>query len=214
MTKLKEKKKEIKPKEKATNAPWNWVAGIIIVIIIALIAYLAFFNKPAYEDKNPARPYYGNPNAKLLVEEFSDFQCPACGQAYILNSPVIEEFKDKIKFEYKHFPLTSLHPNAFPAAVAAECALDQGKFWEMYNLLFKNQQNLSKENLLNFASQLKLNEESFKACIESGVKDKYVNADKAEGEKRGLQGTPTYFVNGKKLDNWTLLKSEIEKALR
>ncbi|MEW6295612.1 MAG: thioredoxin domain-containing protein [Candidatus Diapherotrites archaeon] len=214
MTKLKEKKKEIKREKGQTKIPWSIIGGIIIVIIIALVAYLAFFNKPAYEDKHPARPYYGNPNAKVLVEEFSDFQCPACGQAFILNSPVIEEFKDKIKFEYKHFPLNSLHPNAFPAAVASECALDQNKFWEMYELLFKNQQNLSKENLLNFASQLKLNEESFKACIESGVKDKYVNADKAEGEKRSVQGTPTYFVNGKKLDNWTQLKSEIENVLQ
>jgi len=215
MTKLKEKKKEIKRKEeKITKVPWNWIAGIIIVIIIVLIAYFAFFNKPYYEDKNPARPYYGKPAAKVLVEEFSDFQCPACGQAFILIKPIIEQYKDRIKFEYKHFPLTSLHPNAFPAAVAAECALDQNKFWEMYNLLFQNQQNLSKENFLNFASQLKLNEESFKACIESGAKDKYVNADKAEGEKRGMQGTPTFFVNGKKLDNWSQIKSEIENALK
>ena len=215
MPKLKEKKKEIKPrKEKEQAVPWNWIAGIIIVAIIVLIVYFYFFNKPYYEDKHPARPYLGNPEAKVLVEEFSDFQCPACGQAYVLTKPIIEQFKDRIKFEYKHFPLTSLHPNAFLAAIASECALDQNKFWEMYNLLFQNQQNLGKEGLLNFAGQLKLNEELFKNCIESGVKDKYVNADKAEGEKRGVQGTPSFFINGKKLDNWAQLKSEIEKALQ
>lgn len=151
---------------------------------------------------------WSNKKEKVLVE-FSDLQCPACGQYHNLLLDQLDKDKEvtsKITFVYKHFPLDAAHPHAREAAYAAEAAGKQGKFFEMHDLIFENQATWSEEanpvnTFIGFAKKLKLNEDQFKKDMASNeVKDR-VQKDFLAGNDVGVQGTPTFFLNGKKLDN-------------
>ncbi|MBN1258402.1 thioredoxin domain-containing protein [Candidatus Peregrinibacteria bacterium] len=143
-------------------------------------------------------PQVMNPKAAVFVEEFSDLQCPAC--AFI--SPVVTEIVRRnpgiIKLAFYHFPL-SYHPFAFIAAEAAECAADQGKFWEFMDTVYKNQSSLNEDFLYSVADQLGLNAGSFKTCMETRAKKTVVQMGFQEGRDRQIPGTPTLFVNGKRV---------------
>ena len=131
--------------------------------------------------------------------EFSDFQCPFCGRFFEQTLPLIEERyikTGKVRFVYKDFPLESIHPQALPAASAARCAGEQGKFWDYHDLIFNNQALLSDTNYKQWAEQLGLDMDDFSSCYDSG---KYVNdirADLQEGSRAGVQGTPGFLING------------------
>lgn len=162
------------------------------------------------------RPIKGSPEAKLVLEEFSDFQCPACKSAQPIVDEVIKTFGERIQFKYRHYPLITIHPQAFRAALAAECANDQGKFWEYHDLLFANQPNFSRDDLLTYARQLQLNidgDHGFAACLDARAKTEVVRADMREGEKRGVRGTPTFFLNGEAIADWSQLKNIIQAKL-
>ena len=137
----------------------------------------------------------GNADAPVLIEEFSDPECPACG----VIGPQIEEFArnntDLVRLEYYHFPL-SYHENAFIAAEASECAGDQGKFWEYLGTVYANQKSLSEDFLYNIADDLELNRTSFDACLEGHDKKGKIVAHQREGRVRNLPVTPTLYVNG------------------
>ncbi len=185
------------------------------VIVIALIAWWAWAGSqvPAYPNVNSPRPTLGSPTARVKVEEFSDFECPACKAAEPTAQDVIKTFGDQIYFNYRHFPLVTVHLQAFTAALAAECANDQGKFWQYHDSLFQHQPALSKADLKTYAAALQLNTDSFNACLDSRAKQGVVRADMAEGDKRGVNATPTFFVNGSKVQDWTKLKEVIQSAL-
>lgn len=189
------------------------IVAAVIVVGGIIWAVLAMRGGTDYPEINSARPFLGSAEAMVIVEEFSDFQCPACQSAQLTVKQVAKEFGDQIRFEYKHFPLTRIHPRAFTAALAAECANDQGKFWEYHDLLFANQPNFSSSNLESYAISLSLDVESFSACLDNRAKADIVRADIDEAESRGVNSTPTFFVNGKKLNNWGLLGEEIKAAL-
>ncbi|MBI5466569.1 MAG: thioredoxin domain-containing protein [Candidatus Kerfeldbacteria bacterium] len=188
------------------------VGGVIIVVAVAVIVW---FNKskPFYPDINSPRPVKGSSEADITLQEFSDFQCPACLAAQPVVQDVIKTFSDRLKLEYKHYPLVTIHTQAFRAALAAECANDQGKFWEYHDLLFANQPSFSTDELLGYASQLDLKADSFAACLDSRAKTSVVRADVAEGGKRGVNATPTFFLNGEKVQDWTKLKELIQSKL-
>ncbi len=137
----------------------------------------------------------GNENAPILIEEFSDPECPACG----VISPQIEEFArnntELVRLEYYHFPL-SYHEHAFIAAEAAECAGDQNKFWEYLGTTFKNQESLSEDYLYNIADSLELDRTLFDTCLDNHDKKAKIVAHQREGRIRNLPGTPTLYVNG------------------
>jgi len=147
----------------------------------------------------------GSPDAKNILVEYSDFQCPACRQYYLLLKRVSEELGNKVQIVYRNFPLTSIHRNASLAARAAEAAGVQGKFWEMHDQIFENQSSWSEStnprSLFNsYAENIGLNLEQFKQDIESSqVKDK-VNKDYNSGIQAGVPGTPTFFLNGEKIN--------------
>lgn len=146
-------------------------------------------------------PRLGNPNAKVVIIEFSDFQCPYCKKFATETLPkIIENYGDKILFVYRDFPL-EFHELAFNASVAANCAREQGKFWEYHDILFERQaewaNNASK--FIDYAKELELDVEAFKACIESGKYIEEVKKDFLDGLHAGVDGTPTFFVNGKKV---------------
>ena len=140
-------------------------------------------------------PYKGNPDAKLVIVEFADFECPHCREMGVLMGKLAKKHGDKIAVYYKHFPLGG-HTNAAFAARATVAAHKQEKFWPMHDVIFENQRSLSPEKILRFAQQLGLNETKFKADLESPEIAQVVAADKKAGEDAQLTGTPTIFFNG------------------
>lgn len=147
--------------------------------------------------KRPAHPG-SNPAASVIVREYADLQCPACRAAFeVLNPQIIEKFGKDIRLELMHFPLQTLHPWALAAAEAAECAADQGKFWEYTDLVYLEQDKLDGKQLIAWAEQLKLESDLFDRCTRSHIKRKAIIAEYDQGSKLGVRGTPTYLVNGK-----------------
>ena len=147
----------------------------------------------------------GNREAAVILVEYSDFQCPACAAYYPLVKQLSEEFGDKMVFIYRHFPL-SQHQNAESAAVAAEAAGRQGKFWEMHDLIFDNQNEWAKsarwsveDIFVKYAEKLNLDLEKFKADLDLKEIKQKVSKDLESGVNAKVNGTPTFFLNGKKL---------------
>lgn len=141
----------------------------------------------------------GQATAKVVMVEFSDFQCPYCGRYATETFPQID--KDyiktgKVRYIFYHYPLT-FHQYAQKAAEAAECAGEQGKFWEMHDKLFKTQDKLTVADLKQDATTLGLNAANFNTCLDSGKYEDQVQADFTLGQNVGVQGTPAFFVNGK-----------------
>jgi len=127
---------------------------------------------------------------------------------------LMEKYADQIKLEYKYLPLVVLHPNAYNAALAAECANDQGKFWEMYDLLFANQNNLTKSDLKLYASQMDgLNADSFNICLDTKAKKNVIDADLNEAAAKGINATPTFFLNGREVEDYGELDNLIQNLL-
>ncbi len=178
----------------------NWsIFGIIILIIIALI--VAKVAKDVdYIDPGTPKPILGNPDAKITLIEYGDLQCPACGFAHPEVKQIIQDYNDKIKYEFHHFPLVNIHKYAHKASQAAECANDQGKFYEYIDIAYANQKLLTSNYLKKYALQLNLDSVKFDNCLDSGAKEDEVNKDLSEAIKLKLRGTPTFFVNGKEVN--------------
>lgn len=141
-------------------------------------------------------------NATVTVTEYGDLQCPSCkGAQDIVVKPLIAKYGKQIRFQFSQFPLTGLHPYAMMAAEASECAADQGKFWEFVDMDFTNQASLSKDSLEKWASDLKLDMDLFGRCTKSHIKRPTIQAEYRSGQQLGVNGTPTFFVNGKKVDS-------------
>lgn len=138
---------------------------------------------------------FGSKNAKVTLVTFSDFECPYCGRFYPTVKEIMKQYGDKVRVVFKHFPL-SFHKNAQKAAEASECAAEQGKFWQMHDKIFENQQLLSFDQLKAWAKDLKLNTSQFNSCLDSGKFAQKVQADMQEGAQKGVDGTPATFVNG------------------
>jgi len=188
-----------------------WVLVIILAVILLIIWLVAKnSNKVDYTEIGDGPHLKGSPEASVSLVEFSDFQCPACSLAFITVNNITEKYGDKIRFEYKNFPLISIHRYAYKAAEAAECAADQGKFWEMYDLLFHNQANLTYSDLTNYASQIDgLDASLWQNCLDSGVKKKRVDEDILEGNSNGYNSTPTFILNSQKVEDWSQLEDMV-----
>lgn len=143
-------------------------------------------------------PLRGAPMAPVTIVEFSDFQCPFCAAAHQDLDRLAREFEGQIKLVFKHFPLGG-HDRAMPAARAAEAALAQGKFWEMHDLLFDHQHSLQDADLESYARQLHLDVDRFKADMLAAPAQEHIDADRQEGERLGIRGTPTIYINGRLL---------------
>lgn len=157
----------------------------------------------------------GNAQAKAYLVEFSDFECPACGAAQPTVSAIVNQYKSKMLFVYRHFPL-SIHPFAEKAAEAAEAASAQGKFWEMHDLLFANQDKFSDSEFDVLAKQLNLDMTKFDADMKNGTYANRVNEDITAGTQFGINATPTFFLNGKQLDiaSYDDLKNAVDQAVK
>jgi len=149
-------------------------------------------------------PIMGPENAPVTIVEFSDYQCPFCARTEPLIHEALDAYPTQTRFVYKHFPLTSIHPQAMPAALAAAAAQQQGKFWEMHELLFANQRALGDEQLREYARKLNLDMARFDADRQSEAIKQQVQEDAKLAQRVGVRGTPTIFVNGKLLENRSL----------
>ncbi len=143
-------------------------------------------------DDDPAK---GSEKAPVTIVEFSDYQCPYCSRAEAVVKQILENYKDKVRFVYRDFPLP-MHPQASKASEAAQCARDQGKFWEYHDALYADQSKLAPADLQATAERLGLKAEAFRTCLESGKYAEEVSKDLADGQKAGVSSTPSFFVNG------------------
>lgn len=165
----------------------------LFALAIALVLLFGCAS-PLNEGVSPdGRPYRGATNAKLTIYEYSDFQCPFCDRARQNVEEVLRQYPGSVKLEYRYFPLAS-HPRGFASALAGACAEEQGKFWAMHDLMFDNQEALEDADLEKYALQVGMNVADFQKCLSFPQAAQKVNADKAQGESLGVQGTPTFFI--------------------
>lgn len=136
------------------------------------------------------------PASSVTIEEFTDFQCPFCGRSQETMAQLESNYAGRVTRVFKHFPLTQIHPNAMTAAIASECARNQGKFGEYRDILFANQQSLSSGDLKNYAAGLGMDAAIFNQCLDGEQTRPIVERDMAEGTRRGISGTPTFYLNG------------------
>jgi protein-disulfide isomerase len=138
----------------------------------------------------------GPPDAPVTLVEYGDYECPYCGEAYPVVKALQERLGDQMCFVFRNFPLTQVHPHAEEAAEAAEAAGAQGKFWEMHDLLYENQDALEPEDLVLYARALKLDLPRFVLEMREHVYVERVREDFRSGVRSGVNGTPTFFING------------------
>ena len=142
-------------------------------------------------------PVMGKEKAPVTIIEYSDYQCPFCARNFNDVMPILEEeYIDtgKVKFVMRENPLTNLHPDAMKASMAALCAGDQGKYWEMQKELFTNQKQLKEDNLKTYAANIGLNTASFNECLDGNQHQSTISKDMASGAKLGVRGTPGFFI--------------------
>lgn len=201
--------------------------AIIAVVVVVLIGIFAFTgNKSPDGSKSsggstPTNHVEGQGKSGVTLVEYGDYECPYCEQYYPVVKQVQAEFNDQIYFQFRNFPLTSIHQNAFAGARAAEAAGLQGKFWQMHGALYENQnqwaQSSDPTKVFNqYAQQLGLNVTQFKKDYSSTKVNDLINADMAAGNKLGVDATPTFYLDGKKIDVTTSassFESQIKDAI-
>jgi protein-disulfide isomerase len=179
---------------------------IVIGIIVAVAGFL-YFTRPAEEVKaDPSNHTSGNGSTGVVLMEYGDFQCPACAQYFPILAQVKEKYKDHITFQFRHFPLESIHKNARAASRAAEAAGRQGKFWEMHDLLYQNQTAWQEASdplsvFEGYAQAAGVQDlEKFKVEMRGADVNAVINADLNLGRELGASSTPTFVLDGKRLE--------------
>jgi protein-disulfide isomerase len=158
----------------------------------------------------------GDPDAPCTLVEYGDYQCPSCGHAYPIVKRVQKHFGKRLLFVFRNFPLSEMHPYAEPAAETAEFAAAHHKFWEMHDLLYENQDRLDDALLFQLAQQLQLDPEKLRQALASKEFEPRVRADFRGGVRSGVNGTPTFFINGQRHDgayDYASLVEAIERVL-
>ena len=158
----------------------------------------------------------GPDSAPVTLVEYGDYECPHCGHAYPMVKRLQQQFGDSLRFVFRNFPLTQIHPMAEPAAEAAEFAATHGKFWEMHDGIFEHQSRLSPDLLLKLAAKNGLDASALTEALENSTYEERVKQDFAGGVRSGVNGTPTFFVNGIRQDfpDFETLSQAIEDARR
>ena len=138
----------------------------------------------------------GSPDAPLTLVEYGDYECPYCGEAYPIVKRLQRHFGKKLRFVFRNFPLREAHPQAESAAETAEFAGSNGRFWEMHDRLYENQSELGLELYLSLAKELGLSSSSLQQALESGTYRERIRSDFTSGVRSGVNGTPTFYING------------------
>lgn len=159
----------------------------------------------------------GDPGAKCSLIEYGDYECPSCGEAYPIVHRLQKHFGDRLSFVFRNFPLSQMHPWAEPAAEAAEFSAEHGKFWEMHDLLYENQKSLSEMLFVKLAKSLDLSSAQLKTAVTEQKYQVRIKSDFLGGVRSGVNGTPTFFINGQRHNesyDFVSLTEAIERALR
>jgi protein-disulfide isomerase len=162
---------------------------------------------------NDRAPAMGPADAKVTLVEFSDFQCPFCGRFFSTLKQVEDKYAGKVRIVYRQYPIPSLHANALKAAEASLCANEQGKFWELHDLMFQEQNLLTIKDLKTKAGRLGLDQKKFDSCLDTGHYAEQVQEDMKEGGRVGVTGTPALFVNGVPIDGGAVGLDVLSKAI-
>lgn len=201
----------------------KFLAFIVAIIVLAFVYYFYAIN--ARKDQpigevtvSQADHVRGTVGAKVTLVEFGDFQCPACGAYEPIVRQVTADNAGTLQVVFKHFPLTQIHQNALLAAKASEAAANQGRFWEMHDMLYDKQQEWSgalnaRDMFIGYATSIGLDIKQFTQDLNSSDIEKKIVAEYKEGVNLGIQGTPTFFLNGKQIDNPGSLE-EFNKVIR
>ncbi|MFA5022020.1 MAG: thioredoxin domain-containing protein [Patescibacteria group bacterium] len=144
-------------------------------------------------------PKLGPKDAKVIIVEFGDFECPACGKSYSVMQQVLKDYGTKVLFVFRNFPLINDHPRALPTAMAGQCAYEQGGFWEMYSRIYSNQDKIADTDLRNYALQIGLNMQQYDNCVGTSKYYNKIESDVQQGLEVGVEATPTFFINGVKI---------------
>ena len=199
---------------------WKIVAGIVVVLMGGSILYAQQAGKNANEGVVLSENIKGNQDSSVVLTEYADFQCPACAQFYPIVKTIQEQYGDQLAIEFKHFPLVSIHPHALPAAKAAEAAGVQGKFFQMHDKLFENQNSWSKSGtpqvfFNQYAEELGLDVALFKKHMRASMIEDKIREDMEGALSKGFTGTPSFLLNGEVLEFETYEEfiSKIEAAL-
>lgn len=224
LRKLAELEKTIQEKKQNTV---KWIAiTLSSVLFLFFFAWIVVSSKQSatqtVSDVTHGGHVRGNVDAKVALVEFSDLQCPACRAAKPNVDKILNDYKDKVKLVYKHFPLKTVHKNALAAAYASEAAAKQDKFFEFHDLLFEKQDDWAneanpEEKFLSYVKELKLKEDQFKKDVSSEDVIKKVQDEEQEAIENGVNSTPTFFVNNKKVDyngNYDDLKKAVDDELK
>lgn len=184
----------------------------VIIMAVAVVAFigLIIFNKqdakaPEGNSNITSSEHIVSPDAPVKLVEFGDFQCPACAAYYPIIKQIKAEYGDKLSFQFRHFPIVSIHPNAMSAHRAAEAAGRQDKFWEMHDLLYERQSAWTNSKspasvFEGFAQELGLDLEKYKQDLASSEIQDIINADLRAGQEAKVTATPGFVLNGKKLE--------------
>ena len=171
-----------------------------IALTLSLTLFLVACGSKDEFSKKAEREPKGNPSGAVTVVEFGDLQCPACRAAHTkIVEPLLEQYGKVIRFEFRHFPLRSIHRFAMDAAESAECAADQGKFWEFIDISYAKQNEMSHEAFPKWAEELGMDVDIFERCWKSHAKRDIVLEDYKQGREKEVSGTPTFFVNGERV---------------
>jgi protein-disulfide isomerase len=171
----------------------------LLIPVIVAIAVSAPQEPQRIDVATAGYPARGPATAPVTIVEFSDFECPFCGRLFPTLKAVEKIYLDRVRIVYRQFPLRRIHPLAQKAAEASLCANEQGRFWEMHDSLFGDQEHLTVDALKARAAELKLNTATFNACLDSGKQAAAIDKDIADGAKAGVTGTPAMFINGRML---------------
>lgn len=195
-----------------------WI--ILAVIAAIFVGIIAFSNNKKSDNGSSStstaaatKHVEGKGKAGVTLQEYGDYQCPICGTFYPTVKQVVAKYNDQITFQFSNLPLSQIHPNTFAAARAAEAAGLQGKYWEMHDLLYINQDSWASSSnaqaiFQSYAQQLSLNMDQFNKDYSSSKVNDAINADVAKFKKTGDdEATPTFYLDGKKLDNSSLMDS-------
>jgi protein-disulfide isomerase len=162
------------------------------------------------------RAYRGAENATVVIYEFSDFECPYCGAAQPTIEKLVSDYQDKVRLEFYHYPLVTIHPNSLNAALAAICAEKQEKFWKLHDKMFANQQALGKTDIEKYAREIGLDMEEFQKCISDQSTIKRLNEDVEKGKELRIKGTPSFKIGNtliSGLRSYEELKNILEEEL-
>jgi protein-disulfide isomerase len=221
----------MKNKESTKGKRPNLLLWIVLLVGAAAALFLFYGPRPEspLEEKRneavssaspppvPAHfPVRGDPAAPVTIEEFSDFQCPFCARSVSTVKQILQDYPGQVSWVFRHFPVFESHPNAPAIHMVAIAAGEQGHFWEMHDLLFENRDHVTRDDVFGYARRLNLDMARFEAALGNRDFIRRIEADYNEAIQRGVRATPTFFINGRKVEGavpYPLFKREVESAL-